>query len=90
MYIVIKARIKDLEAQIYLTEQFTDDYTLNVTKEGYSFLTVKQAILFLKNVEEDKVSQEGYLKKMIDVKRKEMAERQIRAGQNGSYLVIPG
>ena len=44
MYVVVKARIKDLEAQMFLIEQFTDDYTLNVTREGYNFLTFKQAI----------------------------------------------
>ena len=41
---------------MYLIEQFTDDYTLNVTKEGYMFLTVKQAIEFLKHIDEDKVA----------------------------------
>ena len=41
MYIVIKARVKDLEAQMFIVEQFVDDFTLNVTKEGYMFLTVK-------------------------------------------------
>ena len=66
MYIVIKARIKDLEAQMFMIEQFIDDYTLNVTKEGYMFLTVKQAIEFLKNVDEDKVNEEGYLKSLIE------------------------
>ena len=66
MYIVIKARIKDLEAQMFMIEQFIDDYTLNVTKEGYMFLTVKQAIEFLKNVDEDKVNEEGYLKSLVE------------------------
>ena len=65
MYIVVKSRIKDLEAQMYLIEQFTDDYTLNVTKEGYMFLTVKQSIEFLKYIDEDKVAQEGYLAELI-------------------------
>ena len=46
---------------MYLIEQFTDDYTLNVTKEGYMFLTVKQSIEFLKHIDEDKVADEGYL-----------------------------
>ena len=55
MYIVVKGRIKDLEAQMFMVEQFTDDFTLNVTREGYMFLTVKQAIQFLKTVDEDKV-----------------------------------
>jgi len=73
MYIVVKARIKDLEAQMFLIEQFTDDYTLNVTREGYMFLTVKQAIQFLKTVDEDKVSQEGYLKELIEKKRIQIA-----------------
>ena len=54
---------------MFLIEQFIDDFTLNVTREGYMFLSVKQAILFLKNVEEDKVSEEGYLKSLIDKKR---------------------
>ena len=50
---------------MYLIEQFTDDYTLNVTKEGYMFLTVKQSIEFLKYIDEDKVAQEGYLAELI-------------------------
>ena len=58
---------------MFLIEQFTDDYTLNVTREGYMFLTVKQAIEFLKTIDEDKVQEEGYLKAMIDKKRKEIA-----------------
>ena len=69
MYIVVKARIKDLEAQMFLVEQFIDDFTLNVTREGYMFLTVKQAVQFLKNVDEDKVEEEGYLKSLIEIKR---------------------
>ena len=69
MYIVVKARIKDLEAQMFLVEQFIDDFTLNVTREGYMFLTVKQAVQFLKNVDEDKVEEEGYLKTLIEAKR---------------------
>ena len=59
-----------------IIEQFTDDHTLNVTKEGYMFLTVKQAVQFLKTVDEEKVSEEGYLKKMIEKKRLELAKRQ--------------
>lgn len=82
MYIVVKARIKDLEAQMFIIEQFSDDYTLNVTKEGYMFLTVKQAIEFLKNVDEDKVSQEGYLKELIEKKRLQIARRQ-QSARNG-------
>lgn len=69
MYIVVKARIKDLEAQMFLVEQFIDDFTLNVTREGYMFLTVKQAVQFLKNVDEDKVGEEGYLRTLIEIKR---------------------
>ena len=69
MYIVVKARIKDLESQMFLIEQFTDDFTLNVTREGYMFLTVKQAIEFLKTVDEDKVGEQGYLKDLIEKKR---------------------
>jgi hypothetical protein len=44
-----------------------------VTKEGYMFLTVKQAIEFLKTIDEDKVVEEGYLKAMIEKKRREIA-----------------
>ena len=69
MYIVVKARIKDLEAQMFLIEQFIDDFTLNVTREGYMFLTVKQAVQFLKTVDEEKVGEEGYLKELIEIKR---------------------
>jgi len=41
------------------------------------FLTVKQAIEFLKTVEENKVSDHGYLPQLIQEKRKEVAQRQI-------------
>ena len=75
MYIVVKARIKDLEAQMFLIEQFIDDFTLNVTREGYMFLTVKQAVQFLKTVDEDKVGEEGYLKELIEIKRQQIAKR---------------
>lgn len=51
---------------MFMIEQFTDDYTLNVTKEGYMFLTVKQSIEFLKTVDEDKVSEAGYLSALIE------------------------
>ena len=51
MYVILKAGIKDLEAQMFLIEQFTDDFTLNVTKDGYFFLTVKQALQALKNID---------------------------------------
>ena len=73
MYIVVKARIKGLEAQMFLVEQFIDDFTLNVTREGYMFLTVKQAVQFLKTVDEDKVNEEGYLKSLIEIKRQQIA-----------------
>ena len=39
------------------------------------FLTVKQSIEFLKTVDEDKVGEVGYLKALIEKKRKEMARR---------------
>ena len=58
---------------MFVVEQFIDDFTLNVTKEGYMFLTVKQAVEFLKNVDEDKVAEEGYLKSLIEDKRKQIA-----------------
>ena len=64
-----------------IIEQFTDDHTLNVTKEGYMFLTVKQAVQFLKTVDEDKVSEEGYLKKMIEKKRLELAKRSVSSAR---------
>ena len=76
MYVVVKARIKDLESQMFLIEQFTDDFTLNVTREGYMFLTVKQAIEFLKTVDEDKVGEQGYLKNLIEKEREKLAKRQ--------------
>ena len=55
MYIVVKSRIKDLQAQMFLIEQFTDDYTLNITREGCMFQTVKQSIEFLMCIDEHKV-----------------------------------
>ena len=58
---------------MFLVEQFIDDFTLNVTREGYMFLTVKQAVQFLKTVDEDKVNEEGYLKSLIEIKRQQIA-----------------
>ena len=74
---------------MFVVEQFIDDFTLNVTKEGYMFLTVKQAVEFLKNVDEDKVAEEGYLKSLIEDKRKQIAQRQktMRAGQNHMTMI---
>ena len=69
---------------MYLIEQFTDDYTLNVTKEGYMFLTVKQSIEFLKYIDEDKVAQEGYLAELIVQRRKYLAARATRQLGNAS------
>eukprot|EP00353_Schmidingerella_taraikaensis_P018482 CAMPEP_0185607026 /NCGR_PEP_ID=MMETSP0436-20130131/5229_1 /TAXON_ID=626734 ORGANISM="Favella taraikaensis, Strain Fe Narragansett Bay" /NCGR_SAMPLE_ID=MMETSP0436 /ASSEMBLY_ACC=CAM_ASM_000390 /LENGTH=69 /DNA_ID=CAMNT_0028238833 /DNA_START=742 /DNA_END=951 /DNA_ORIENTATION=- len=60
---------------MFLIEQFTDDFTLNVTREGYMFLTVKQAIEFLKTVDEDKVGEQGYLKTLIVQKRLELTKK---------------
>lgn len=76
---------------MFMVEQFIDDFTLNVTKEGYMFLTVKQAVEFLKKVDEDKVSQEGYLLQLIENKKKQMAQRQIqmRNGQNQLTMIRP-
>lgn len=76
---------------MFMVEQFIDDFTLNVTKEGYMFLTVKQAVEFLKKVDEDKVSQEGYLLELIENKKKQLAQRQIqmRNGQNQLTMIRP-
>lgn len=38
------------------------------------FLTIKQAIQFLKTVNEDKVGQKDYLKDLIEQKRREIAK----------------
>ena len=68
-----------MEAQIFIIEHFTDDYTLNVTKEGYTFLTVKQAVEFLRHIDQDQIgTQEGYLLKMIDERKKIIADKLIK------------
>ena len=90
MYIVVKARIKDLEAQMFLIEQFTNDFTLNVTREGYMFLTVKQAIEFLKNVDEGMVAQEGYLLSLIEQKRADLAQKRNVADFRQQTMLIGG
>jgi hypothetical protein len=54
---------------MFIVEQFTDDYTLNVTKHGYTFLTVKQAVEFLQSMDKNKMEHEGYLLNMINEKR---------------------
>ena len=63
---------------MYLIEQFTDDYTLNVTKEGYTFLTVSQSIEFLRHINEDRVQEEGYLVELIVQRRQYLAARANR------------
>ena len=74
---------------MFMVEQFTDDYTLNVTKEGYMFLSFKQAIQFLKTVDEDKVAEEGYLKSMIVAKRQQICQRQQSQNLNHLTMVRP-
>ena len=51
---------------MFLIEQFTDDYTLNITREGCMFQTVKQSIEFLMCIDEQKVEEEGYLADLIE------------------------
>ena len=71
-----------------MVEQFTDDYTLNVTKEGYTFLTVRQAVEFLRGIEQDKVGQEeGYLLQMIEKKRLEVAQKIISQSKNNTLIM---
>lgn len=84
MYIVVRARVKDLEAQMHFVEQFTDDYTLYVTKEGYMYATVKQAVEFLRQIDESRVEEEGYLKEIIEKKREEQRKRREAMGVGNS------
>lgn len=44
LYIIVKARIKDLEAHLFLIYNFCDEYTLYQSKEGQVFLTVQQSV----------------------------------------------
>ena len=43
MYIIVRSRLKDLEAHLMIIESFLDEFTLFATKEGQVFLTVQQA-----------------------------------------------
>ena len=70
---------------MFMVEQFTDAYTLNVTKEGYMFLTVKQSIEFLKCIDEEKVEDEGYLTDLIDQRRKYLAARATQRFGGSNY-----
>ena len=55
MFIIVRSKIGDLEAHLYLIESFVDDFSLYQLREGQIFLTVQQATLFLRELDEDRL-----------------------------------
>ena len=62
MFIIVKARLKDLVAHFMMMESFLSEYALYASRQGQVFLTVMQASQFLKEMDENKISDDSYLK----------------------------
>lgn len=43
MYIIVRSRIKDIQAHLMLIEQFLNEFTLFSSKGGQVFMTVQSA-----------------------------------------------
>ncbi len=61
MYIIVKSRIKDLEAHLFIIESLMDEYSLYQSKEGQVFLTVQQATTFLRTLDNERLNDTQYL-----------------------------
>lgn len=71
IYIIVKARIKDLTSHMFLIDNFVDKYTIEQTKDGFIFASMMQAADYLKDIDEAKLqSEEFYLKNLLEKKRK--------------------
>lgn len=62
MYVIIQSKLNDLEAHLLLIELFVDEFTLFQSKAGQVYLTVQQAAIFLRVVDEQRINEPGYLK----------------------------
>lgn len=55
MFIIVRSKIGDLEAHLYLVESFVDEFSLYQSREGQIFLTVQQATHFLRELDEERL-----------------------------------
>lgn len=55
IYIIVKARIKDLTSHMFLIDNFVDKYTIEQTKDGFIFASMMQAADYLKEIDEGKL-----------------------------------
>ncbi len=70
MFIIVRSKIGDLEAHLYLIESFVDDFSLCQSREGQIFLTVQQATHFLRDLDEERLQDIEYLKSQVHVQAK--------------------
>jgi hypothetical protein len=76
IFIIVKARIKDLTSHMYLIEQFCNEYTLFQSSKGFVFISMLQAADYLKDIDESKMkSEEQYLRHLIEKKRLDLERR---------------
>jgi len=76
IYIIVKARIKDLTSHMYLIENFCNEYTIFQSNKGFVFISMMQAADYLKDIDESKLKcEEQYLRLLIEKKRKDLQKR---------------
>ena len=51
IYIIVKARIKDLTSQFFIIESFVNEYTIFNTHKGYFLINMLQAADYLKDID---------------------------------------
>lgn len=55
MYIIVRSRLKDIQAHLMIIEQFLNEFTLFSSKGGQVFMTVQSATQFLKEMSEQRL-----------------------------------
>ena len=58
IFVIVKARIKDLVSHIFLVESFCNEYTIFNTNKGFTFISLMQAADYLKDIDESKLKSE--------------------------------
>lgn len=76
IFVIVKARIKDLASHLFLIEVFCNEYTLFQTNKGFTFISLMQAADYLKDIDEAKIKiEEKYLSLLIERKRVDLQKR---------------
>lgn len=79
IFVIVKARIKDLTSHMFLIEQFCNEYTLFQTNKGFVFISMLQAADYLKEIDESKMKAEDqYLLHLIEKKRLDLQQRAMQ------------